>query len=215
MSVYGPLISPNRIEAAFIATIRGWLHEYLGAVERADGLPVYPATGCLPRPVAAAWHTTTGDALAAPQLRLPRIVVQSAGWVSPAESDGATLETSWGVAVIAFLKGRDATETRMFTNAYATALLALLVQKGTENSLISDVEVLDVNLDVAESARERTFQGCEVVCAVRVPASVQMWGGPVGTPAQLPAPPTNPPDWPAVQSTVVTVQNQPTNEELP
>src|SRR4051812_17429085 len=137
MSVFGPLVSPSRIEEALTGTLRSWLHTYLGAVELANGRPVYPAAGHLSRPTADAWHVTAGDALSVPNLRLPRIVVESTGWVQPAESDGAALSTVWGVNVVSFLKGRNDTETKTYRNDYATAITALLLHKGTESDLIS------------------------------------------------------------------------------
>lgn len=209
MSELGPFVSASQIEAAVIDVLYTWMHTYLGMAERAFGRTV----GSMPRPHRSAYLATASEPLTHPDRQLPRVIVESPGWVEPPESNGQRLTATWGISVIVLVKGHDREDTAALNADFAAAVTQLLLHKTPE--LVEHVEVLDQNLDVVDAERERTFKGSEVVFAMRVEDVLDLGPGPDDPdPPQPPDPPIDYPDPSVVEETEVTVHRVAPDEEI-
>lgn len=212
--VFGPALSDHLVEDQLLATLRKWLHTYLGHVERESGEQI----GALARP--RSWRRTSGDVSQVPDTQFPRIVVQSAGWANEPSSDGDELHTTLAVTVAALVRGRDADETLKHARMYRAALLPLLEHKATqhpefpdddEKSLITEIDVVDAENDIVDETREMTVAGAQLVAVLHVPHVARLYGGPA-EPTPPDTPPVDPGDWTEITEVVTTVEPQPLTE---
>lgn len=213
MSRLGVFVSGSQVEASVQDVLETWMHTYLGHAERTLGYPVYPTPGYIRRP--RSYTRTAGNALLVPDRQLPRIVIQSPGWIDSPMHDGQYLIGTWGVNILGFWKGHDAEETQDLVRDVA-AMVVLMVEEITPE-IADSWETVDVNYDAAQDERERTLAGFEVITAVTVSRVADRFAG---IDAPLPEP-TDEPDVPidygtdvTVESTETTVENVLVNEEV-
>lgn len=213
MSRLGVFVSGSQVEASVKSLLETWMHTYLGHAERTLGYPVYPAMGHIPRP--RSYSRTAGDALHVPDRQLPRIVIQSPGWVTAPQHDGRYVIATWAVNVLGFWKGHNADETQDMVRDVA-AMVVLMLEHKTP-AVADSCDVLDVNYDAVPAERERTLAGFEVIAAVKVSQVADRFSGvddPVPEPTDEPDEPPDYGDPVIVTDTDVTVENTPVNEEV-
>lgn len=187
MSIYGNLVTDNKVEAAVLATLQGWLPSYLVEVARQD------AAGSVAMP--KSWETIRDSVTKWNEQAMPAIVVQVGGTLRTTRQ-GSKYRVVYGASIGAIIGGQTRQQTRRIAGVYSMAIAAALTQHGDLAGFADGCEWTDTVYDLITEERSRTLMAAIVSVDVSVNAVLDVAQGPTG-PAPDPGDPTVPglPDW--------------------
>lgn len=197
--IYGPIITRQDVEAAFLQTVKTWLTVYLYELERRGGRDV----GSIARP--KSWNVQAESRIW-PEDQLPAILVVSGGLADQPTKDGDGLyRAGWSVGLMVVLSARTVSEAGELVGLYTAAVRTLIVQHPSLGGLATATEWRDESYNNAPVEVQRTGQAGLLEFSVYVDDIVSTRGGPATPP---PDPTIEPGDWPLVQEADVLIQKE-------
>jgi hypothetical protein len=208
-SVFGSVVTGGQIEAAVVTVLKRWIGTYLSELERQTDREV----GSLARP--RSYTRTTSDLDAWPEQQLPAVFVLASGLDAEPERDSGDGKFSawWRFGVGAVVAANTEENTRELAQIYAAAIRALLVQHPSLEGFADATDwVGEVYEEGSIPGRNRTLGVGLTQYRVKVSDVVTHGAGPLEPdPA---GETTAPEDWPTVEDTIVSVENEPVTSDV-
>lgn len=204
--LFGQILDATVPEEAVIGCLQRWMPTYLGAIERAKGLPA----GTLED--VAAWTPPREAFDRWPEEQLPCIVTVSAGTVGdPVQEGDGTWSATWGMASLVVIRAAEENDSNTLSKLYAAAMRAALAQHPGVVPVDDDGPAMSLvwrgeNYDDLPVSDDRTMLAARVFYEVSVDGVVNSRRGPVHPP-QDPREPVD--DYPAVTSSELTLDHLP------
>jgi hypothetical protein len=195
LSVFGPTRHPGELERAVEKGLRKWMPSNVKRMTEVGGLKLAPIKS----------FSVVSDYAKFPELKLPALVVESAGLVNGTlEEDGeSNLSGTFSVSVFSMVQGTDALATRDAAFGYWWPITASLMQHRKLGDGIWVKEFVDTGFAGANVDQRRTRIAFEHVFYVTLENFLNIGEGPLEPePEQIPG------DWPKVASTEIEVEKE-------
>jgi hypothetical protein len=195
VSVFGPTRHPGELERAVEKGLRKWMPTNVKRMSAVGGLKLAPIKS----------FSVVSDYAKFPELKLPALVVESAGLVNGTlEEDGeGNLSGTFSVSVFSMVQGIDAIATRDAAFGYWWPIAASLMQHRSLDDGIWIKEFVDTGFAGANVDQRRTRIAFEHVFYVTLEDFLNIGEGPLE-----PEPEPIPDDWPKVASTETEVEKE-------
>lgn len=201
-NIFGPIMSPKKIERGVAAALDYWLTDYLGELERIEGYE--PNAIQRPRGV-----ITLSEFAKWPENQLPVVMIMNSGLTGPPIRRGdGTHDCSWLIGIAAVVSANSFDATRDLAGTYGAAIRAAILQHKmlaspvypdgfATNTVWHDETYGDLNFE-----ETRTLGSARVIFEVSVNGVVTEAAGPR---VPLADPAVDPGPWPQVEEADVNV----------
>jgi hypothetical protein len=206
MTIFGRIIAAPHVEEAVEDALKLWLSTYLAEVERQNDIEA----GAIRRPRS---FVTTIEQDVFPGEQLPSIVTISPGLAEdPEREDASVFSAWWNVTVCAVVQASSEKAARAMAGYYAAAIRAALVQHQSLDGFADAVQWISERYEGAQPGERNRSQAVGLVdFRVRVSDVLTQRAGPL-EPEMGDLSPY--PDYPEVETTAVTVDNDPPDTPL-
>lgn len=196
-NLFGQIITPGQVEQAVAATLKLWMDDYLGEIERVEGY----VPGTIERPLDVITRSQFDHW---PEEQVPFLLVMTSGMAGQPERHAqGSYHASWLVGVACVVSDVTQEDTRRLALAYAAAVRAAVLQHKMLRSPLHPAGFAngsgwqDESYTDMPSDAERTLGASRVIFSIGVDDVVTERAGPRQPSGR---PNVDPGNWPKVSS---------------